>query len=90
MCVCSSCDMSSASVQVMEAVDQDLDALDAGKLTEVDKAQTGRVGPSLHQHQSKPKYQLKDRFSQGSSIYMDLQLNNKTAVRINLRTKLKK
>ncbi|XP_040014052.1 multidrug resistance-associated protein 1-like [Xiphias gladius] len=38
-----SCDMSSASVQVMEAVDQDLDALDAGKLTEVDKAQTGRV-----------------------------------------------
>ncbi|XP_042345538.1 multidrug resistance-associated protein 1-like [Plectropomus leopardus] len=38
-----SCDMSSASVQVMEAVDQDLDAEDAGKLTEVDKAHTGRV-----------------------------------------------
>lgn len=37
--------MSSASVQVMEAVDQDLDAEDAGKLTEADKAHTGRVGP---------------------------------------------
>ncbi|XP_028435648.1 multidrug resistance-associated protein 1 [Perca flavescens] len=35
-----SCDLSSASVQMMEAVDQDLDA---GKLTEVDKAHTGRV-----------------------------------------------
>ncbi|XP_054478436.1 multidrug resistance-associated protein 1-like [Anoplopoma fimbria] len=38
-----SCDMSSASVQVMEVVDQDLDAEDAGKLTEADKAHTGRV-----------------------------------------------
>ncbi|XP_073333856.1 multidrug resistance-associated protein 1-like [Pagrus major] len=38
-----SCDMSSASVQVMEAADQDLDAEDAGKLTEADKAHTGRV-----------------------------------------------
>ncbi|XP_049439277.1 multidrug resistance-associated protein 1-like [Epinephelus fuscoguttatus] len=38
-----SCDMSSASVQMMKAVDQDLDAEDAGKLTEVDKAHTGRV-----------------------------------------------
>uniref|UniRef100_A0A671WXD4 ABC-type glutathione-S-conjugate transporter n=1 Tax=Sparus aurata TaxID=8175 RepID=A0A671WXD4_SPAAU len=37
------CDMSSASVQVMEAADQDLDAEDAGKLTEADKAHTGRV-----------------------------------------------
>lgn len=37
--------MSSASVQVMEAVDQDLDAVAAGKLTEADKAHTGRVGP---------------------------------------------
>ncbi|XP_029282601.1 multidrug resistance-associated protein 1-like, partial [Cottoperca gobio] len=33
----------SASVQLMEAVDQDLHAEDAGKLTEVDKAHTGRV-----------------------------------------------
>ena len=46
-CVCSSCDMSSASVQMMEAVDQDLDLEDAGKLTEDDKAHTGRVGPAL-------------------------------------------
>ncbi|XP_059195026.1 multidrug resistance-associated protein 1-like, partial [Centropristis striata] len=38
-----SCDMSSASVQVMEAVHQDLDAEDAGKLTEADQAHTGRV-----------------------------------------------
>ncbi|KAF1388604.1 hypothetical protein PFLUV_G00092020 [Perca fluviatilis] len=38
-----SCDLSSASVQMMEAVDQDLDTGDAGKLTEVDKAHTGRV-----------------------------------------------
>lgn len=44
LCVCSSCDLSSASVQVAEAVDQNLDAEDAGKLTEADKAQTGRVG----------------------------------------------
>lgn len=42
--LCSSCDVSSASVQMMEAVDQDLDAEDAGKLTEADKAHTGRVG----------------------------------------------
>ncbi|XP_068585945.1 multidrug resistance-associated protein 1-like [Cebidichthys violaceus] len=35
--------ISSASVQLMEVVDQDLDAEDAGKLTEVDKAHTGRV-----------------------------------------------
>ncbi|XP_063760007.1 multidrug resistance-associated protein 1-like [Eleginops maclovinus] len=33
----------SASVQLMEAVDEDLDAEDAGKLMEVDKAHTGRV-----------------------------------------------
>ncbi|KAG7215736.1 hypothetical protein INR49_021957, partial [Caranx melampygus] len=38
-----SCDMSSASVQVIEAVDQDLDAIAAGKLTRADKAHTGRV-----------------------------------------------
>ncbi|XP_023282660.1 multidrug resistance-associated protein 1-like [Seriola lalandi dorsalis] len=38
-----SCDMSSASVQVMEAVEQDLDVEAAGQLTEVDKAHTGRV-----------------------------------------------
>lgn len=44
LCVCSSCDLSSASVQVAEAVNQNLDAEDAGKLTEADKAQTGRVG----------------------------------------------
>uniref|UniRef100_A0A8P4KGC8 ABC-type glutathione-S-conjugate transporter n=1 Tax=Dicentrarchus labrax TaxID=13489 RepID=A0A8P4KGC8_DICLA len=37
------CDMSSASVQVMKAVNQDLDTEDAGKLTEADKAHTGRV-----------------------------------------------
>uniref|UniRef100_A0A8P4GUH6 ABC-type glutathione-S-conjugate transporter n=1 Tax=Dicentrarchus labrax TaxID=13489 RepID=A0A8P4GUH6_DICLA len=45
LCVCmsSSCDMSSASVQVMKAVNQDLDTEDAGKLTEADKAHTGRV-----------------------------------------------
>lgn len=42
--LCSSCDVSSTSVQVMETVGQDLDAEDAGKLTEADKAQTGRVG----------------------------------------------
>ncbi|XP_071328193.1 multidrug resistance-associated protein 1-like isoform X2 [Trachinotus anak] len=36
-------DMSSASVQLMEAVDEDLDAEAAGKLTEADKAHTGRV-----------------------------------------------
>ncbi|XP_041804130.1 multidrug resistance-associated protein 1-like [Chelmon rostratus] len=35
-------DMSSASVQMMEA-DQDIDNEDAGKLTEADKAHTGRV-----------------------------------------------
>uniref|UniRef100_A0A8P4FVA5 ABC-type glutathione-S-conjugate transporter n=1 Tax=Dicentrarchus labrax TaxID=13489 RepID=A0A8P4FVA5_DICLA len=33
----------SASVQVMKAVNQDLDTEDAGKLTEADKAHTGRV-----------------------------------------------
>ncbi|XP_068425589.1 multidrug resistance-associated protein 1-like [Clinocottus analis] len=38
-----SCDISSASVQMMDVLDQDLDAEDAGKLTVVDKAQTGRV-----------------------------------------------
>ncbi|XP_041825781.1 multidrug resistance-associated protein 1-like [Melanotaenia boesemani] len=38
-----SCDMSSASVKMMEVDDQDLDAEDAGKLTEADKAHTGRV-----------------------------------------------
>uniref|UniRef100_A0A4W6CKQ2 ABC-type glutathione-S-conjugate transporter n=1 Tax=Lates calcarifer TaxID=8187 RepID=A0A4W6CKQ2_LATCA len=37
------CDMSSASVQLMEAVDQDLDVENVGKLTEADEAQTGRV-----------------------------------------------
>lgn len=45
LCVCSSCDMSSASVKILEAVDQDLDVEDAGKLTEADKAHTGRVSP---------------------------------------------
>lgn len=48
MFVCSSHDMSSASVQMMEA-DQDIDNEDAGKLTEADKAHTGRVRPSSHQ-----------------------------------------
>ncbi|XP_028254087.1 multidrug resistance-associated protein 1-like [Parambassis ranga] len=38
-----SCDMSSASVKMMEVVDEDLDAEDAGKLTEADKVYTGRV-----------------------------------------------
>uniref|UniRef100_UPI0037E8C348 multidrug resistance-associated protein 1-like n=1 Tax=Semicossyphus pulcher TaxID=241346 RepID=UPI0037E8C348 len=33
----------SASVQMMEAIDQDLDNEDAGRLTEADKAHTGRV-----------------------------------------------
>ena len=41
--------MGSASVQVMEAADQDLDAEDVGKLTEADKAHIGRVGPSFQQ-----------------------------------------
>ena len=39
--------MSSVSVKIMEVVDQDLDAEDVGKLTEADKALTGRVGHSL-------------------------------------------
>ncbi|KAM3600087.1 uncharacterized protein V6R79_017187 [Siganus canaliculatus] len=43
-----SCDMSSASVQKMDTVDQDLEAEDAGKLMEADKAQTGRV--KLHMY----------------------------------------
>ncbi|KAM9734455.1 multidrug resistance-associated protein 1-like [Menidia menidia] len=38
-----SCDMSSASVKLVEVVDQDLDRDDPGKLTEADKAHTGRV-----------------------------------------------
>nr|XP_046230695.1 multidrug resistance-associated protein 1-like isoform X2 [Scatophagus argus] len=38
-----SCDMSNSSVQMMEAVAQDLDTEDAGKFTEADKAHTGRV-----------------------------------------------
>ncbi|XP_058473003.1 multidrug resistance-associated protein 1-like isoform X1 [Solea solea] len=38
-----SCDMGSASVQQMNDVDQDLDVDDVGKLTEADKAHTGRV-----------------------------------------------
>ncbi|XP_071760532.1 multidrug resistance-associated protein 1-like [Centroberyx gerrardi] len=41
-----SCDMGSASVQTMEAIsdsDQESDAEDVGKLTEADKAHTGRV-----------------------------------------------
>ncbi|KAM4521267.1 multidrug resistance-associated protein 1-like, partial [Odontesthes bonariensis] len=38
-----SCDMSSMSVKLMEVVDQDLDNEDVGKLTEADKALTGRV-----------------------------------------------
>ncbi|XP_070780875.1 multidrug resistance-associated protein 1-like [Enoplosus armatus] len=38
-----SCDMSSASVKMMEAVDHDAGAEDAGKLTEADKPHTGRV-----------------------------------------------
>ncbi|XP_047424944.1 multidrug resistance-associated protein 1-like isoform X2 [Mugil cephalus] len=38
-----SCDMSSASVKMMNIIDQDLDVEEAGKLTEADKAQTGRV-----------------------------------------------
>lgn len=50
MCVCSSCDMSSTSVQKMEAAEN------VGKLTEVDKAHTGRVGPSFH-HYEKCLYQ---------------------------------
>ncbi len=58
VCVCSSCDMSSASVQILEAVDQDLDA---GKLTEADKAHTGRVSPSFCQYgyHLYPYYELK-------------------------------
>ncbi|KAI3362535.1 hypothetical protein L3Q82_012837, partial [Scortum barcoo] len=43
-----SCDMGSASVHLLEAVDQDLDAEDAGKLTEADKANTGRVKLQLY------------------------------------------
>ncbi|TMS00880.1 Multidrug resistance-associated protein 6, partial [Larimichthys crocea] len=42
-----SCDMSSTSVQMMEAVDQDIDPEDAGKLTEADKAHMGRVGVAM-------------------------------------------
>lgn len=43
--MCYSCDMSSASVQVMNNLDQDLDVDGVGKLTEADKAHTGRVSP---------------------------------------------
>ncbi|XP_042250798.1 multidrug resistance-associated protein 1-like isoform X4 [Thunnus maccoyii] len=38
-----SCDLSGASVQMMEAVDQDSDPEDSGKLTQADEAHTGRA-----------------------------------------------
>lgn len=48
VCLYCSCDLSSASLQQPEVVGQRLEAEDVGKLTEVDKAQTGRVNADTH------------------------------------------
>lgn len=49
MCIMySSCDLSSASLQQPKVVSQHMEADDAGKLTEADKAQTGRVIAHTH------------------------------------------